>query len=163
MSLDVITDLIKHPRQDVQVLGAQLLLAHNTEAKDLSETLITNLMNSEFAEVRTVGIRLFGELPDELLKDRSVILVGLCTSRKEDVRAAIHPVIVRLAKADEDFAADVATLFVRNLLRKERHPGVHSFLLTTLKRDLKSGLSHINEEMVSLRFISKTNTAANTY
>jgi hypothetical protein len=147
ISLDVVRDLLGHKLAPVQELGAQILLGHDVRPKDLPEELITQVMNSEHAQVRTIGVRLFGELPDDVLKDRAVILVGLCTSPKDDVRNAVRPVLQRLA-SDVDFAADIATLLVRNLLRAERFEGVHTFLLTMLKADFVEGLRTINEEIV---------------
>lgn len=148
LGLDVIQDLLAHPLEGTQAFAAQLLLGHDVRAKDLPGDLIATLMNAKFASVRAAGVRLFGELPDEVLAERQDILAALATSPLADVRSAVRPVIQRLAGMNPDAGADLAALLVANLLRKEPAEGTHAFLLQVLKHDLKAALPHLTKEIV---------------
>lgn len=159
VGLDVVRDLLAHPLEAVQAFGAQILLGHDLRAKDLPGDLIATLMNAKFASVRAVGIRIFGELPEEVLAERQDILAALATSALPDVRSAVRPLIQRLAARHPDAGADLATLLMANLLRKEPGEGVHAFLLQVLKDDLRVALPHVTQEIVWRLLQAKSSAA----
>lgn len=148
LGLEVIRDLLSRPLEEVQAFGARLVLAHKTPPAALPTDLIPWLMNARFAQVRAVGVRLFGALPDDELPQRLGLFRDLCTSPLDDVRAAVRPVLARLAPHHPAFVADLATLLVPPLLRKERAEGLHRDVAAMILEDLAGGLSWAKADLV---------------
>jgi hypothetical protein len=143
----------------VQGFAAEVLLAHETRPEDLPEDLIAALaVESRHASVRSLGVRLFGSLPDATLLQRVNLLLAFATSGLADQRGAIRPVLQRLAGYPSFGDAIVPPLLV-TLLSKEAHEGVHSFVLALLKTDLAGALGAVNKEAV-LRLLRSKYPAA---
>ncbi|MEZ4427762.1 MAG: hypothetical protein R3A51_08765 [Nannocystaceae bacterium] len=148
IGLEIVADLLSHPLRPLQEFAGELLLAHDVRPRDLPEDLLAAVMNARYDSVRGVGVRLFGELPDHTLMGRKALVVALVTSPLADVREAIRPVIQRLVGAYREFAGELASLLLVELLRTERVEGLHSYLLRLLKSELLPSLSHIGKDVV---------------
>ena len=135
ISLNIVLDLLGHPLLAAQEFGGNILLHHETPADALPVGMISSLLSSEFAEMRGIGIRLFGQLPEEKLLQQEKLLIDFSTHELADVRNASRPVIQRLQQ-HHAFANDLAALFVELLLQREIHDGIHTHLVTLLKEDL---------------------------
>ncbi|AFY56576.1 hypothetical protein Riv7116_4142 [Rivularia sp. PCC 7116] len=158
LNLNVINDLLTHPIVEIQELGARILLNHEIPAKDLPAHIIESLLASENESLRILGIRLFGQLPDDkLINEEKELIIAIAINPNPEIRNAIKPVINRLAAANPDFTVDIASEFIEILLTKEKHEGLHSFLVNLLK-ELPGWMTSISQE-TTLQLL-KTKTSA---
>lgn len=160
IGLHVVRDLVLHPLAGVQTLAANILLGHDTRPEDLPEDLIAALaVGSNHAAVRSLGIRLFGELPDAALAARQTLILAFLTSPQADQRDAIRPVVQRLASRDAAFAAAIVPPLLAALIGKESVEGLHGFLLRLLKADLEAALGGVDKDLVLRLLRAKTSAA----
>lgn len=145
LGFGVIIDLLHHPMPEIQELGARILLNHETRAVDLSPDLIESLLASPYESVRSIGVRIFGQLPDEKLMSDRLLIIAMAINAVTDIRNAIRPVIRRLA-AHPDFAAELASDFIDVLIMPERHEGVHKDLVSLMREDIPGWMSNISKE-----------------
>lgn len=159
LGLGVLRDLVRHPLAGVQAFAAEVLLNHDTRPEELPEDLIAALaVESRHADVRALGVRLFGMLPDAVLLTRVNLLLAFATSALADQRGAIRPVLQRLAGLP-GFGDEIVPPLLVTLLTKEEHEGVHSFVLALLKTDLAAALGAVNKDAV-LRLLRSKHPAA---
>jgi hypothetical protein len=147
IGLGVVLDLLRHPLPEVQELGAKILLNHEIGAADLPPELIESLMASPYEQIRGIGIRLFGQLPDEsLTNSQRSLIVGMAVNALADIRNSIKPVIRRLAAEYPEFAALVAGELIDVLVMPERQEGVHSYLLNLLREDIPGWMAAMDKD-----------------
>ena len=146
LGMGVVLDLLRHPMPEIQELGARILLNHETPAIDLPPELIESLLASPDESIRGIGVRIFGQLPDERLLQRHELLLAMATHELPDMRHAIRPVIRRLATEHPEFVTQLATQLIGVLLRKEQYEGVHSDVLQVLREDLPVWMTGIARE-----------------
>ncbi|GAB5536462.1 MAG: hypothetical protein Rubg2KO_27110 [Rubricoccaceae bacterium] len=156
ISLSAIEDLIRHAVPAVQAVGGRVLVHHQTPPEALPGALIAALMTADDAETRAEGMTLFGQLPDSHLLDQPETLEALALSPLADVRAAVRPVIVRLASTNAAFASSMVESLLPPLFRTEKIDGLHEDLAALLSdeafvtaragfdRDRLWGLLHAN-------------------
>ena len=159
IEIEVISALLAHPLLEVQELGGNILLHHQTSVRDLPESIINSLIASPFAQLRGIGIKLFGKLDDETLLKRVGVIATFATHELEDIRNAIRPVIHRLCQPpvpsdprddsisaspidnslapeqSEEFSLKLSAHFLNALFVKEAHEGVHSTLVKIMRED----------------------------
>ena len=151
LGFNIILDLLDHPLPEIQVLGARLLLNHQTPATELPPDLIESLLSSPHDSVRSVGIRIFGQLPDERLMSDRILIIAMAVNSSADIRHAIRPVIRRLAQNQPEFALEMAIDFIDLLTEPERHEGVHKDLVTLLREEIPNWMpSATTEKIMSL-------------
>ncbi|MBF2008391.1 MAG: WGR domain-containing protein [Chlorogloeopsis fritschii C42_A2020_084] len=147
ISLSVVNDLLAHPILEIQELGARILLNHETTAENLPPQIIESLLASPHESLRVLGIRLFGQLPDEkLIGEESDLIVAMAVNAVEDIRNAIKPIICRLGASYPAFTVQIASDLIEILLTPEKHEGVHSYLVCLLREDLQGWMPSINKE-----------------
>jgi predicted DNA-binding WGR domain protein len=146
LGMGVVLDLLRHPMPEIQELGARILLNHETPAVELPRELIESLLASPHESVRGIGVRIFGQLPDERLLNHHELLLTMATHELPDMRHAIRSVIRRLATEHLDFVTQLATQLISVLLRKEQYEGVHSDVLRLLREDLPGWMTGIARE-----------------
>ena len=132
LNLAVVNDLLIHPLVEVQILGGNILVNHETKAENLPNALVDSLINSPFEPIRRIGIKLFGQLPDENLLRRETTIVSFLTHELADVAAAIRPTVARLSANYPQFRENLVNAIFIELLRAEKAEGVHARLLETL-------------------------------
>ena len=147
IGLDVLRDLLRHPLAVVQELGSDLLLLRQPPVGGWPDDLFMLLLASAHAGVRSIGMRLLGELDDPGLLARGELLVALCCHEKADLRAAARPLLQRLSQAHAEFAEAVAADLGEALLRQQPE-GVPSHVLKVLKEDLRAHLSALSTSTV---------------
>src|SRR3712207_387163 len=157
--MGVVLDLLRHPMPEIQELGARILLNHETPAIDLPPELIESLLASPYESIRGIGVRIFGQLPDERLLERHELLLAMATHELPDMRYAIRPVIRRLATEHPEFVTQLATQLISVLLRKEQYEGVHSDVLQLLREDLLGWMTGIARETALLLLKAKSSPA----
>ncbi|MBW4575055.1 MAG: HEAT repeat domain-containing protein [Aphanothece sp. CMT-3BRIN-NPC111] len=159
LGFGVILDLLRHPMPEIQELGARILLNHETRAVDLPPDLIESLLASPYESVRGIGVRIFGQLPDERLISDRTFIIAMAINAVADLRNAIRPVIRRLATNNPDFGIQLASDFIDILLTPERHEGIHSDLVQLLREDIPGWMSGISKEM-AMRLLKAHSSAA---
>jgi hypothetical protein len=146
LRLEIMLDLLRHPLPELQTLGAQILLNHETPVIELPAGLIDALLSSPYESVRAIGVRLFGQLPDEQLLQKSQLLITLVTHEISDLREAIRPGIRRLATHHPEFAQQLLTHLLSILRSPEPHEGVHSFIAQVLNQDIPGWMYQATQE-----------------
>lgn len=131
--LEVARDLLAHPLVEVQVLGGNILLNHEMRAENLSNDLINSLIASPFEEIRRIGIKLFGQLPDENLLNRETVVMALLSHELIDVHNATRPIVRRLVAKYPPFAESLANSIYVVLLQEETVDQLHSRLFDVLR------------------------------
>lgn len=162
IGLQVVLDLLRHPLLAAQELGGNILLHHETPADALPPGIISSLIGSEFAEIRSIGIRLFGNLPEEKLLQQEKLLIDFSTHELSDVRHASRPVLQKLCDKNRhpEFTKLITALFVELLLHRESHEGVHEHLTSLLKEDLGSEWQKEITAETALRLLQVRSAAA---
>lgn len=139
----VILSLTAHPWENMQLLGGRILLHYFEPKSNIPEVALESLINSDWSAVRGLGVEVFGQLPEEVLKSRKDIVAGFCVSKHAEIRKQAGPIVARLIRTDADFARGLLELFVPALWRKERHEGVHEDILVLVKDVLKDHLAQL--------------------
>jgi predicted DNA-binding WGR domain protein len=143
IGIAVVLDLLRHPLGSLQTLGARVLLDRQTPAIDLPAGLIDALIESPVDAVRSIGVQLFGQLPDELLVERLELILSFVTHELPAMRQAIVPCLRRLAIYPE-FLGSLIDRLLPILLAPETHEGLHSFIAQLLHTDLPNWMEVAN-------------------
>ncbi|HEY8563247.1 MAG TPA: HEAT repeat domain-containing protein [Pyrinomonadaceae bacterium] len=159
LNLFVVNDLLAHPLAEVQILGANILVNHEVGAEKLPNELIDSLINSPYEQIRGVGIKLFGQLPEENLLRRETGILSFLTHALADVHHAIRPTAARLSANHSTFRRNLVNAIFIELLKPETAEGVHSRLLETL-REIPDWASFADFETAKL-LIKSESAAAN--
>jgi hypothetical protein len=146
LSLDVVHDLISHPLMKVQEFGGKILLNHETPAEKLPNELINSLIASAHAEIRGIGIRLFGELPTANLLERESVILAFLAHSLEDVHFATRPILQRLVRGHDKFSANMTNRIVVALLLNDYSDEIEARLLNALREDIPQFAGFIEEE-----------------
>ena len=133
LNLSIVKDLLDHPLVEVQSLGGNILVNHETPAENLPNELLDALIGSPFAEIRGIGIKLFGQLPDDNLLRRETAVLSFLTHELADVAGAIRPTVARLSANYARFRENLVNAIFLELLRAEKADGIHARLLETLR------------------------------
>jgi hypothetical protein len=136
LGFDVITDLLDEKSDAVQLLGAQLLLNHETAVEELPPTLLRRLLEAKSADVRALGAQLLGRLSDEALLAQPALILKLALSHDALVRQAAQPIIDRLAASNPTFASLALERLIDSLFRSEPVEGFHDDILQLIKESL---------------------------
>ncbi len=146
LGMGVVFDLLQHPMPEIQELGARILLNHETRAADLPPELIESLLASPHESMRGIGVRIFGQLPDQRLLHSYELLLAMASHELADMRHAIRPVIRRLAMDHPEFVTQLTTALINVLLTKEKHEGVHRDVVHLMGEDLPEWMTSITRE-----------------
>lgn len=159
LGFGVILDLLGHPMPEIQELGARILLNHETRAVDLPPDLIESLLASGNESVRGIGVRIFGQLPDEKLLNDRTLITAMAINAVTDIRHAIRPVIRRLANNNTDFATAIASDLIDVLIIPEKYEGVHKDVVQLLREDIPNWMSNISKDKTILLLRAKSSAA----
>lgn len=149
INLEVVNDLLHHSLVETQILGGNILLNHQTPSENLPDELINSLINSPFAEIRGIGIKLFGQLADENLLKRESVIMSLLAHELTDVHNSTRPIVARLAAKYPGFAENMANAIYVQLLQEETIEALHSRLYETL-REIPNWESYASYEAARL-------------
>ena len=160
IGMGVILDLLLHPLVEIQELGANILVNHETPTTELPIILIESLIESPSPKIRAIGIRIFGQLPEEILiTSRLNFIIAMAVNSEEDIRNLIQPIIQELASKYSEFASQLASEFIEILLIPEKHEGIHSYLGSLLRNDIPEWMENINLEKVKRLVRAKSEIA----
>ncbi len=144
IDLEVILDLLLHPLESSQILGARMLLDRQTLAIELPAGLIDALIESPVDSVRSIGVQLFGQLPDEFLVERLELILSFVIHEIPTMRQAIVPCLRRLTVYPE-FLAQLIDRLLPILLAPEPYPGLHDFISQLLQTELPNWMAVANQ------------------
>jgi predicted DNA-binding WGR domain protein len=139
IGITIVLDLLSHPMLEVQELGGNILLLHDTRPENLPAGVIDSLVASEFEAMRGIGIKLLSSLPLAEFATREDQLCSLAMNPHEDVRQAISPLIKTLCQSSATLAERLSGLFLDALFKPEPHEGVHASLARLLQKDVGAG------------------------
>ncbi len=148
IGFEIIRDLMAHPLLENQKFAGELALRHEVEAEKLPTDLFNSFLNSKQPHLREVGLKLFGQFSDNTLLGKQNDLVKYATSKLEDVRKAVKPVIKKLANKHQSFAEDCVNKFVPVLLRQETYEGVHQDIFDLLTNELEKYLAIVERKKI---------------
>jgi hypothetical protein len=120
--------LLRHPLAAVRVLAGRWLLLGGAAAS-LPAAVLTALLRDSDADVRAIGVRLFGALPDHVLAQQLDLVAGFARAPDAAVRRAVDPVVARLGAADPALRAALLASLLDGLFRSESGDGMHADLL----------------------------------
>ncbi len=152
--------LFDTPRQDVRRLGAVLLEALVLPADQLPAELLARWTAHADPEVRKLGIRVFGRMPDPFLVERSSVLMAMLTSPVPEVRAAIAPTIARLS-GSAGFAGDFFALLHDLLFRDDLAEDIQAELVAFARDHLAGPIAALDSKAV-FRLLDSARPAAQT-
>ncbi len=148
VSVTVIRDLLAHPLPGVQELGAELLLRHDSRSGLIPADLILAVLHSPHDNVRAVGMRLVGELPEAVLATMDQLLLRLCTDANADLRNASRPLVGRVAASYPAARDKIIAGLIEALLRRKLAEDVPSHVLRILIDDLAEGHGTVDKETI---------------
>jgi predicted DNA-binding WGR domain protein len=158
IGLEVILDLLRHPLATLQTTGARMLLDRQTPAIELPAGLIDALIESPIDSVRSIGVQLFGQLPDEILVEKLALILSFTTHPLPEMRQAIVPCLRRLQVYPE-FMAQLIDRLLPVLLAPESSEGLHSFINQLLQTDLPNW-QEVADQATAWMLLDATATAA---
>jgi predicted DNA-binding WGR domain protein len=158
IGLAVILDLLRHPLAVLQTTGARMLLDRQTPAIELPPGLIDALIESPIDSVRSIGVQLFGQLPDEILVEKLALILSFTTHPLPEMRQAIVPCLRRLQVYPE-FMAQLIDRLLPVLLAPESSEGLHSFINQLLQTELPNW-QQVADQATAWMLLNATATAA---
>lgn len=156
LSLDVVKDLLSHQLIEVQEFGGKVLLNHETPSEKLPNELINLLIASAYEEIRAIGIRLFGQLPENNLLERESVIMAFLAHQLEDVHFATRPILQRLIPKYEKFADNMTHRIVVALLLNDYSEEIETRLLNALREDIPNFPRYIDEETARILIDAKS-------
>ena len=147
LGLGVIRDLLSHPVPAVQMVGARLLVDHETPVEELPAELFTLLLDAESDELRGMGVRLVSKLPVAHLAQQEDLVLAYCVSAAAPVRAGARSLLVKVAAEDPAFASALTAALAVRLLRPERHDGLHADVLDMVREDLAASVPSLSPDL----------------
>ncbi|HXG66470.1 MAG TPA: hypothetical protein VNO70_15330, partial [Blastocatellia bacterium] len=159
LGLNVVLDLLAHPLLAVQELGGNILLNHDTKASELPEEIIHSLIASPYEQMRGIGVKLLGQLPDEMLLERESLLATLSMHELADIRNAARPIIRRLGGVNAGFVSRLTVLFIDALLTPGKDAAAQNHLVQVLRDDLPDWQQEVSKEL-ALRLLQAKPSAA---
>jgi hypothetical protein len=148
VSVTVIRDLLAHKLPAVQELGAELLLRHDSRSGLIPADLILAVLHASHANVRALGMRLLGELPEAVLATMDQLLVRLCTDGNADVRSSSRPLVQRVAGGSPAARDKIIAGLIESLLRRRLAEDVPSHVLRVLVDDLAGGHARVDRDTI---------------
>lgn len=141
-------DLLAHPLAGVQEVGAELLSRLDSRSGLVPVDVVLAVLRSPFANVRAVGMRLLGEMPDDALTLNFKLLVHLTADGNADLRSASRPLVARVAQAHPEIGLAIAEGLVDALVRRRLAEGVPSHVLRVLKEELGTIVQQLTSDRV---------------
>ncbi|MCP4439299.1 MAG: WGR domain-containing protein [Aureispira sp.] len=160
LNVDVLGDMLEHPLVEAQLFATRCLVNHNVEPDRLPVEYVQRLINSNTAELRGSGIELLKGFSDMALAAQQDLLIKCSISKLADLRTAVRPLIGKLAKNFDDFAAEAVHKYLPILLRKETYEGLHEDVFKLLSNELEQHL-HIVERKMIFRLLNSDHSKAN--
>ena len=148
VGIDVIRDALQHKLEEVQRFAGDLIYSHRTLSQDPPEDIVTTLLGSTHESCRTIAVRIIGQLPPHVLKNRLDLLIALTRHERSDVRDTIRGTVRELADQDAQFGKTIAEQLLLALLVPGAPEGVPTHTSLVLREDLHNHLANTSSETV---------------
>ncbi len=155
----VICDLLASLLPEVQSFAGNVVLGHKTFAKQPTEPILRAMLDATHPPVRSMGIKVISELPDEALLNNVSMLAGLTCHPLDDVRGEIRPVVKRLADRNSEFGRAISDALIQRLLAPGAPDGVPTHTSQVIRKDLAEHLQHVSPETVHQLLNSRSGPA----
>jgi len=162
IDLNILTDLLDHKLLTLKVLACELILSHQTPVEKLPSDLLSQLIASKHPEIRAMGVRMYGQLPAEVLVQQLDLVCAYCLSDVADIRIACRPMVKRLIEYDREFGLKLMRLLSDALFRKEPVRDFHNDLIHLLSVDMDDLSAAIDKNTV-WRLLMARSHAANRF
>jgi len=154
--------LLEHRLSSVRVLAGEWLLLHKQSATAIPGPTLAAILQSSDAIFRAVGVKLFSSLPDHVLAQQAQLIYAFATNTDAGVRAAIDPVMQRLAPIDPVFRATLLPLLLDALFRSEPAEGVHDDVIAWLSGPFKEA-PELSERDLAVRLLAARSKGAQQF
>jgi hypothetical protein len=145
---EVVNDLLASKSTPLVVLGAEILLARQAAGEHVDGETIARFIKSDVPGLRSVGVRMLGNLPEPVLLENQDVIITLAKTDLADLREAVRPLARAIAAKHPDFAAKLALALIDALVVKRQPEGLHDHLLRILKEDLQAVLPRLPKPLV---------------
>lgn len=136
--------LTGHACPDVQAASIQLLAVTSIRPEDLPEPFWNAILQASAPEIRAAAMILLGRLDPASLADHQQTVLLAATSTHADLRAAARPLVVRLATANADFAAQLRDILMTALFHAEPAEGHAADMVRLFVDSLPQALAAID-------------------
>jgi hypothetical protein len=158
---EVLVELLAHPLIEMQELGGELLLRRDLRTEPVPQGVLSHLLQSDSASLRTLGLRLLGKMPDEAFRASEEVLGRLASSPHPDIRHAIRPLLGRLVALDATAGARLVETLIAGLLRRRLPEGVPEHVAGLLSGELAPAFRALSEDAMWRLLDSEDGTAQN--
>jgi hypothetical protein len=164
LDFKIIEDLLHGQLPAAQALAARLLLLKKQQFKldHITDSLVHELLESNYQPVREAGIGVLSAMSDPELVKRRGLLRYCCTATYTDVRNGIRPLLQRLAGQYAELAVWLVNELVPLLMRKETSEGLHADVALILSNELVAHLQDI-DQATALRLLYSNYRPAQTF
>lgn len=125
--------LLSHPLEQNQATAARLLIKQGVSPERIEPAVLVKLIDSPSAEVRSLGVQLFGQLSTVTLAQQSDLLAGFCLADDPEVRQAARPVVIKLCRPPARPPEELLHKLIGGVFRSESSAGLHDDLLSLLQ------------------------------
>lgn len=98
VGLSIAEDLLEHKLEAVQLFGCYLINNKKLSPQNVSQSLIDNLINSEYESVRAFAIKILSKFPEENIILRKELILSFCVNKLPDIRKSILPLLMQIIK-----------------------------------------------------------------
>ena len=144
----LLDDLMASPLTALHRLAGELVIISRRFADNPPPKMLSALLGSPDSNVREIGVRLMGKLPEHLLVSNRSALLGITCHEMKDIRDAVRPIVKRVARNNTMFARQLVEEMIDALLTPKMPKGVPSHLLVVLREDFGDRLSGLPESTV---------------
>ena len=145
--LQTVRGLLESDAVEVQIFGARLLLISDISAEAIPGEMLAMINRSPSEELQGIGVSLLAKYGDDQLLARRELLFSYCLSEIAPVRAAVRPIIERVADLDAGFAAHFFDNLIAELFKKERCEGLHADIIRLVETALRGPLKAVDKNL----------------
>lgn len=146
LEMERIGELLGHPLEELQLLGARILAEHLPLERLDGETLGL-LLGAASPAVRAQGVALLARLPLAEMKDADEALLAFCVAGEPEIRRSARLALRAFQRQAPAAAGRLAITLAARLLRADRPAGLHADLALMLREDLGETLSSFGREL----------------
>lgn len=132
----------------VRLLAADWLLQHEQPTLAIPGATLRRLLEDADPNARSIGIKLFGALPDAVLVQQVDLFAVFCTHENQHIRRAIDPALRRIGPAFPEFCAALLPHLLDCLFRSEPAEGVHADIQQWLLGPMQAVVATMDRDTV---------------
>lgn len=145
LQLSVLQDLLAHSLMEIQAFASDLL--GNYSLNQLPESVLYRLLDSPFAVVQVVGLRLLQALNNEELSQRLDLLTVLATHSRLEIREGSRPLLQRVLQHNALLGNTLLQNLLSRLMSSKLAEGVHSALFELINSEFAVYLNSLSADI----------------